>query len=294
MSFILDALKKLERKRAGGIPTLDTRHDVPLPSDRLPWLIVGVLGLMVLGLVAWLLIPRQFNPATPEDVATTPPAGAAVKPPPAVPAENAATPDAAPADAVPPRPAALAEPQGAAAIPEPALAETTDAEALMDEPMLSDELEEDELEDTEEDDSVQPAIASPTSRPAAPPARDEPAAAKSRTAPSRSARTAPTIGRDNGRFPPEAAATNKKSTAPAINPAAVPTVEQLPPDVQATLPTFSISILAYTQDRGGRMVYINGRRYLEGETVENKYKIEQISRQGVVLSYDNQRFLVKP
>jgi hypothetical protein len=294
MSFILDALKKLERKRAGGIPTLDTRHEVPPPSDRLPWLIVGVLGLMVLGLVAWLLVPRQFNPATPEQLVATPRAGAAVKSPPAVPEQTAASPDAAPADTTPPRPIAIEEQPGEAVVPEPELAETSDAEALMDEPMLSDELEDDELDGGEEIDDSQPPITTPIPRPAAPDAKGKPAPAKNPPAPDPSAKMAPGLRGDKGRFPREEPPANKKDAAPAINPAAVPTVEQLPTDVQAALPTFSISILAYTQERDGRMVYINGRRYLEGEMVENKYKIELISRQGVVLGYDSQRFLVKP
>jgi len=41
-------------------------------------------------------------------------------------------------------------------------------------------------------------------------------------------------------------------------------------------------------------VYIKNRRYVEGDVIEGKLRVETITRKGVVLSYDGERFLLPP
>jgi hypothetical protein len=42
------------------------------------------------------------------------------------------------------------------------------------------------------------------------------------------------------------------------------------------------------------MVFINGRKYVEGDYVEDKYYLESITLDGAVLTYQNERVLLKP
>jgi hypothetical protein len=77
-------------------------------------------------------------------------------------------------------------------------------------------------------------------------------------------------------------------------PADVPLLEQMSPEVQTAIPKLKISILAYANTASERMAYINGQKYVEGQLLEGKLKVEAITRSGVVLSYQGQRFLIRP
>ena len=54
-----------------------------------------------------------------------------------------------------------------------------------------------------------------------------------------------------------------------------------------------ISILVYDENREERLVFINGRRYAEGEYVEGAYLLESITPDGAVLSQGGDRMLLK-
>lgn len=153
MSYILDALRKAdaqrERSRAPGLhdQPLGTGGDSPAPAGSMSWAAGGALalGVVAIGLLAWVLAARTPAPAqppalpgaTPSSVAVAPvaapapsapaavaapPAAAAVLPPPAAvpasapaPAATAARPASATAPAVSVRPAepAAVPPAGA-------------------------------------------------------------------------------------------------------------------------------------------------------------------------------------
>ncbi len=42
------------------------------------------------------------------------------------------------------------------------------------------------------------------------------------------------------------------------------------------------------------MVFINGGKYLQGQVVDGKYVVEGITPDGAILTYQGQRFLLKP
>jgi hypothetical protein len=50
----------------------------------------------------------------------------------------------------------------------------------------------------------------------------------------------------------------------------------------------------YTDSEAGRMVIINGRRYVRGQLVEDRYLLEEITPDGAVLSYHGERAMLRP
>ncbi len=76
------------------------------------------------------------------------------------------------------------------------------------------------------------------------------------------------------------------------DPQYVPNINSLPAQVTAGLPPLSVDLHIYMDDPARRAVFINGRRYLAGNTLTEGPVIEGISREGVVLTYRGQRFLL--
>jgi len=54
-----------------------------------------------------------------------------------------------------------------------------------------------------------------------------------------------------------------------------------------------LEALIYADAPAERMVFINGRRYREGETMDGGVKIEEIREDSVVLSDAGQRFTLR-
>jgi len=55
----------------------------------------------------------------------------------------------------------------------------------------------------------------------------------------------------------------------------------------------TMSILMYAEAKAERRVYINGRKYVEGDYVDGRYLVESITLEGVVLSYEGERALLR-
>jgi general secretion pathway protein B len=54
-----------------------------------------------------------------------------------------------------------------------------------------------------------------------------------------------------------------------------------------------MTLLSYSEDRSERLVFINGRKYVEGDYVEGKYLLESINSEGAVLSIQGERTLLR-
>ena len=67
-----------------------------------------------------------------------------------------------------------------------------------------------------------------------------------------------------------------------------------PATLKEALNEMTLSILVYDEDKAGRMVFINGRKYVEGDLVESAYLLENITLEGAVLSYRGERALLRP
>jgi general secretion pathway protein B len=69
---------------------------------------------------------------------------------------------------------------------------------------------------------------------------------------------------------------------------------RLPGDVQATLPPLIVSVLSYSEDVERRFAMIDGRIYREGDWVSGDWRVEQITRDRILLSGLRGRFTISP
>ena len=71
-----------------------------------------------------------------------------------------------------------------------------------------------------------------------------------------------------------------------------------PPANQATLrdalARMSLDVFVYADSEADRMVTINGRRYVKGQLVEGRYLVEEITAEGVLLSFQGERAVLRP
>jgi general secretion pathway protein B len=61
---------------------------------------------------------------------------------------------------------------------------------------------------------------------------------------------------------------------------------------QMGLPPLAVDLHVFVDDPAKRAVFINGRRYTQGATIAEGPTVEQITREGAVLSYRGRRFLL--
>ena len=51
----------------------------------------------------------------------------------------------------------------------------------------------------------------------------------------------------------------------------------------------SLQVLSWSSDPRDRFVFVNGRKYVEGQAIDDKLVIERITDGGVVLTYQGER-----
>jgi general secretion pathway protein B len=61
-----------------------------------------------------------------------------------------------------------------------------------------------------------------------------------------------------------------------------------------SLPALKLDLLAYSERRGDRFVFINGRKYVEGQRLPEGLALEAIDPGGAILSHQGRRFLLVP
>jgi general secretion pathway protein B len=247
MSFILEALKRVEREReAVALPRLGTVQRLPTPR-RFVWPWVFCIALAVNAGVVWTL----WHPV--------PPTAEGVRAP-----------------MTPPAPAAVAGDKAG-----PKTAETGHWTAK---PEPLDQSYSDQPHGRRKSDPVRPrgkTAPSPLRAPPRPPPKTP--------APEPIVAAEPSISEP-------AAVRGEPQPADPAPPTAVqdvlPLWMQMPAEWRAAVPDLSINLMAYSQDPSERLVYIKGQRYTEGERVEGKIEIEEITREGVILSYQGRRCLL--
>ncbi|HSD53825.1 MAG TPA: general secretion pathway protein GspB [Burkholderiales bacterium] len=74
----------------------------------------------------------------------------------------------------------------------------------------------------------------------------------------------------------------------APGPADLPTVD----DLATGLPEMHVDLHVYSANPQERFVFVNKRRYREGETLQEGPRVEEITREGVVLSQQGRRFIL--
>lgn len=63
-----------------------------------------------------------------------------------------------------------------------------------------------------------------------------------------------------------------------------------PPELRQRMPPFRISVHVYNDSPGRRFVYINGTKLKEREAIPEGLKVEEITKAGVILSFEGERF----
>ena len=105
------------------------------------------------------------------------------------------------------------------------------------------------------------------------------------------------------RSAPAKPAAVKPPEAEAARPASEPRLAVTPPPIAPAPPATAranantsklrLEVLSYSDVPAQRLVFISGRRYREGDTVEGGAKVEEIREDGVVLSDQGQRFTLR-
>lgn len=224
MSYILEAIKKLEQKRqqeeSPSILTL-SGGVVQVDKKRLLWPYVTAGAILLNGVTALALfwyIPGQHTPAAPKAVPVSTPIRAPEAQPPAAPNEPSARTD-------------MASPEAAAPEKRP------DPKA----------------------------VASPAREPARP-SSVKPVKAVSVTPP--------------------------KSTQPAPPKGSAVAMYNLPEDLRKNLPDLKMTVHSYDDHASSRFAIINNQNLKEGQFIIPDLKLERITPDGAVLSYQGHRFVL--
>jgi len=291
MSYILEALRKVERqRRVRAVPDLATVHG-PSPARRV-WVPV-VLGVLLVnaGLLALLLWYRPWAPsalppvplakAPAADVAGPPPAASdasALATPPGVgpPASSPAVAPAPPVVASAPSPAVTPAPSPGAAASGPgptAGAPAPDVPAHM----------------------VPPAPAAPRVRVTVPASPGDAAVARDAATPEQSGTPErPAVAEPSPRDPAPTTGATPPPARPAPRAAVKATVPAgLPAPFRDAVSRLRLEALVYADSPKDRKVFINGRRYVEGDKLDDGIVVERIVEEGAVLSYLGHRYVLR-
>jgi hypothetical protein len=283
MSFILDSLKQLEReKKAPQAPDLSLLHGPPKPPAWRRWVGLAFMGILIANLIGWLWFvntDRMARVPSEKTKATAASDGQA-----RLPDQKAAThkPDAAPrassttrslqaetrVRASKPRPQTSTNPSQpsattkAAPSPPPAVTKAKVAET----------------------DQASPAPPSPS----ASVAPDDATVAAPATPPPPPDPIAPTA---DSPPPAPAEAQSPVATTPPDKP--LTPWNNLALEVRAQLNSLEINVHSYDPDPAGRMVFINMRRYNEGERIGRQGPLlHAITAEGIVVDVGDARVLV--
>ncbi len=256
MSFILDALKKseTERQRNAGPALAEAPRSHRAPAR--PWWVFALGALLLVNLIVFavVLLRGQHiqNTAPP---ATQPTSVAALAPAPIAAAPAAATPAPAPVT-----PAVAAPPVVAPPAPiqrsEPSLAD----EAAISAPTAAD---------------LDPSLAGASVVPGGP----------------------PIVRSMNQGFqnPPGQNTNNQYSRnqpAAGANDERLPSINELTGSAAMHLPDLRMDLHVFANNPAGRFVSINGRKYVEGQKLNEGPTLESITRDGVVLNNQGMRFIL--
>lgn len=252
MSFILDALRKSENDRQRQIGPSFAEVPVRRPSNERPWWIVLVAGLLVVNLGVLIVVLTRGNAARPA----------------------AATPAPAP-EPVAQSPSVVPQTSAPQAAPRPVM--TTPPVANDVAPMIQQQqpahtpAPQFNVNDMSMPPNVNPALAAAARVPEGEPVvrRIEPQMAPA------------TSSRQNGYV----------AQAPEQGPEILPTID----DVTANgvkLPEMHIDIHVYSSAPEERFVFINMRKYTEGQTLSEGPVLERITTDGAILAYAGRRFLL--
>jgi general secretion pathway protein B len=260
MSYILDALKKAERDRpAATVPTVETVHQPPAAPARRPWpWIAAVVVLVNAGLLILLMRSGPMRSTEiPASLPVTPVASA-----PATVAEQGVP--ARPADPAP-RVSPSETPATVIAAPQPPSRpepERTPAVTTRAETARAPSV------------AVVPKPAGARAEPAARPAPEKPASPSS----------APPV-------PRTASVPNRPAAAPVAP--SPPASADISPGSPEFIQRMKLQVVVYSDVAKQRMVFIDNRKYIEGQSIDGRVVVESIVPDGAIVLYQGQRFKLR-
>jgi general secretion pathway protein B len=258
MSYILDALKKADRERnLTKVPTLTTIHVPVLTTGRRVGVWAVVLTVLAGGGV-FLWMVRPSPPVAPVPVAASRTDGGT-----AVPVRVAEPPPPAA-----PEPAAVATPNSSPVpdVPAPPVKSVGAGKR-----------------------SAPPTVVErPSARPSAPRAPAPEAAPPEQTQAALDAVTPPMPPLPVRPEPVPSQGAGRPGAPPPPAPPADPAT------LRAALAKMTLDVFVYTDVEADRLVVINGRRYTKGQHVEGLYLIDNITPEGVALSYRGEQAVLRP
>jgi hypothetical protein len=266
MSYIYEALKRAEDENAKGVavPRLARRAAFFAARPRWwLWALIGVLGANAALLVALGFFPGSRSPDVTMPTSTEPVTGPVA----------AAPPTDAHAARVTPSPPPAITPEAAPAVAHPAPPVPPSVTPARPAPAPG------------------TSAARPSVRPV-PPARgvaDRPATpADPRAVPAPQAPPPATAARETA----DARPTSARPAAPVSQsaPVASPPAGDVAPRPAVEAPKLHVQVVVYSADPAERMVFIDGRRYAEGQNVDAETVIERITPDGAVVTRRGQRF----
>ena len=83
---------------------------------------------------------------------------------------------------------------------------------------------------------------------------------------------------------------DSQGTNPSVIYEDAPAPESSSTGVPSGLPELSVDLHVFAADPAKRAVFINGRRYTQGATIAEGPVVEEITREGVTLSWRGRRF----
>jgi general secretion pathway protein B len=273
MSYILDALKKAERERdIAQVPTLSTVHDIRTRPHARMWVVPGIFVLCITGALWFFLFRSRPSSSKME-----------------------------------PRPAEA--PGQAASRPEPdEIVSFTAPGALPSPPLPAESFKSHRPADVGQN-PVNPMSMRPESIPVPrAKATPEPADVTERESstisyPSALANenAAVSVARANAPDEPARKSTELRPTkqggaqdrAKDVSPSADNT-QQKSMSLREAVSKMTMSILFYSENKPERLVFIDGRKYVEGDMVEDRYLLESITPEGAVLSSQGERVVLRP
>ncbi len=91
---------------------------------------------------------------------------------------------------------------------------------------------------------------------------------------------------------PNTATTPARATGGVVEPEALPLFETLRASGTLSMADLNIDLHVFNTDAASRFVFVNGKRYGEGETLSEGPRVDEIRRDGIALNYRGERFLL--
>jgi general secretion pathway protein B len=273
MSYILDALKKAERERGiAHVPTLATVHELRAKSSVRLWAVSG-LSIVCIGAALWFFLVQlkrdhRASPSSNTEVSapvTNSPASELM----GQPASAGRSPSAAhsPESLSASHSEVAGGTAGSTARMNPVAIPPPATETLTETPLIA---------GYGSDAGARHPTQSNVSATISPAGENSPGGQPAATAENSSSRQSVMPSR-SGEAKPAAAGAQAK-----------------PLTLREAMSTMTMSILSYSENKADRLVFINGRKYIEGDYVEDRYLLESITPEGAVLSYNGERAVLQP